>query len=167
MLARQNVIFFHWVLNGKVKISFSSFWESTVSDLFFVNDNISLHVIIWYRHMAIPFYYYVNKILISTWNFGYLGRHWARICLADTYLASGTNAVMDMTFWSQEYNWCCTENIKLFKKTNCFQVLAENEKSGFLFFFISPIYYFFFYCTSWWPSYTYMYTFFFLPLASD
>ena len=35
----------------------------------------------------------------------------------------------------------------------------------FLNFFISPIHYFFSYCTAWWPSYTYMYTFFFLLLS--
>lgn len=66
--------------------------------------------------MAIPFYNTVNEILMSAWNFGCLGRHCTRIGLADTYLPFWTNAVVDVSLWSQECNWHCIEEIKFFKK---------------------------------------------------
>ena len=66
--------------------------------------------------MAIPFYNTVNEILMSVWNFGCLGRHCTRIGLADTYLPFWTNAVVDVSLWSQECNWHCIEEIKFFKK---------------------------------------------------
>ena len=123
----------------------------------------------WRYHFKVEFSPFLSKC--PGWGFWWI--IW-ELCL---YFLKGTSILFSIVAAKIYIPTYSVEGGSLFPHSPAFIIiywLFDDDHSDltvvftffiFIFLLLFPQYKFFSYCTSWWPSYTHRYTFFFLPLS--